>query len=175
MKTRLPSAAPAVAARLEEKGQGVPAQFPCRLRDPKKRRVPGRENPVQCVLLDSGKARLTGWTGPQEALDEKEIRHAVRVVDFSDYDPQDGDSEQQGKLIDAIGRVTSLQVPHRLADAILRDSDLNGTRFRESEKGRALNRASIANATPLFEMCPTALVFGMWDSTGLKGGLGAKF
>jgi CRISPR-associated protein Csb1 len=31
------------------------------------------------------------------------------------------------------------------------------------------------NATVLFELCPTTLVFGMWDSTGLKGGLGAKF
>jgi CRISPR-associated protein Csb1 len=34
---------------------------------------------------------------------------------------------------------------------------------------------SLANATPLFELCPTALVFGMWDSTGPKGGLGPKF
>src|SRR5690606_26521884 len=24
-------------------------------------------------------------------------------------------------------------------------------------------------------LCPTALVFGMWDSTGPRGGLGAKF
>jgi CRISPR-associated protein Csb1 len=31
------------------------------------------------------------------------------------------------------------------------------------------------NATVLFELCPTALVFGMWDSTGPRGGLGAKF
>ena len=27
----------------------------------------------------------------------------------------------------------------------------------------------------MFELCPTALLFGMWDSTGPKGGLGAKF
>src|SRR5690606_16552894 len=26
-----------------------------------------------------------------------------------------------------------------------------------------------------FKVCPTALVFGLWDSTGPKGGLGAKF
>jgi len=34
---------------------------------------------------------------------------------------------------------------------------------------------SMRDATALFESCPTALVFGMWDSTGPKGGLGAKF
>ena len=38
-----------------------------------------------------------------------------------------------------------------------------------------LNTIGIANATPLFELCPTALLFGMWDSTGPKGGLGPKF
>ena len=38
-----------------------------------------------------------------------------------------------------------------------------------------INTVSLANATPLFELCPTALLFGMWDSTGPKGGLGPKF
>jgi CRISPR-associated protein Csb1 len=62
-----------------------------------------------------------------------------------------------------------------LADATLRYSELDGVPFRQSDKGRPLNTVSPANATPLFELCPTALVFGMWDSTGPKGGLGAKF
>src|SRR5690606_38602160 len=66
-------------------------------------------------------------------------------------------------------------VPHRLADAILRDSELDGVACRKSERGWALNRVSFRNATPLVEMCPTALVYGMWDSTGPKGGLGPKF
>lgn len=100
------------------------------------------------------------------------------VVDFSEhYDPKlDKDAaDKAGKLIDAVGKVTSLQVPHRLADAILRDSELGGIAFRVSDKGRALNQVSLANATPIFELCPTGLVFGMWDSTGPKGGLGPKF
>jgi CRISPR-associated protein Csb1 len=71
--------------------------------------------------------------------------------------------------------VTSLQVPHRLADAILRDSQIDGIDFRKSDKGKGLNTVSLANATSLFALCPTALVFGMWDSTGPKGGLGPKF
>ena len=78
-------------------------------------------------------------------------------------------------LLDEVGRVTSLEAPHRAADAILRDSLLDGMPFRKSDKGKLLDEASLQNATPLYKLCPTALVFGIWDSTGPKGGLGAKF
>ena len=71
--------------------------------------------------------------------------------------------------------VTSLEAPHRVADALFRDSLLNGMIFRKSDKGRILDTADIRNATGLFGLCPTALVFGLWDSTGPRGGLGAKF
>jgi CRISPR-associated protein Csb1 len=46
--------------------------------------------------------------------------------------------------------------------------------FRKSEKGKILDNAEVRNATGLFGLCPTALVFGIWDSTGPRGGLGAK-
>ena len=71
--------------------------------------------------------------------------------------------------------VTSLEAPHRAADALFRDSLLNGVIFRKSDIGRILDVADIRNATGLFGLCPTALVFGLWDSTGPRGGLGAKF
>ena len=71
--------------------------------------------------------------------------------------------------------VTSLEAPHRAADALFRDSRLNGEMFRNSDKGRILDRADVRDATGLFGLCPTALVFGLWDSMGPHGGLGAKF
>jgi CRISPR-associated protein Csb1 len=71
--------------------------------------------------------------------------------------------------------VTSLEAPHRLADALFRDSLLDDVIFRKSGKGRVLDMADVRNATGLFGLCPTALVFGLWDSTGPRGGLGAKF
>ena len=71
--------------------------------------------------------------------------------------------------------VTSLEAPHRIADAIFRDSLLDGKAFRKSAKGAILDNAEVRNATGLFGLCPTALVFGLWDSTGPRGGLGAKF
>lgn len=74
-----------------------------------------------------------------------------------------------------VGTLTSLEVPHRLADAILRDSELDGKKFRETQQGRTLDTASMAHATDLFGICPTALLLGLWDSTGPRGGLGAKF
>ena len=71
--------------------------------------------------------------------------------------------------------VTSLEAPHRAADALFRDSLLNGVMFRKSGKGQLLDTANVRNATGLFGLCPTALVFGLWDSTGPRGGQGAKF
>lgn len=142
------------------------------------RRLPGREEPVTCVLLDSVQSQANRMElALQEAVDAGRIRVPLVEVDFTEHDPT-GDveaDEKAGRLIDAVGRITSLQVPHRLADAILRDSELDGVPFRKSEIGKALNSVSPANATPVFELCPTALLFGMWDSTGPKGGLGPKF
>ncbi|MDR7532644.1 MAG: type I-U CRISPR-associated RAMP protein Csb1/Cas7u [Armatimonadota bacterium] len=143
-----------------------------------RRRVPERDDPVTCVLLDSVQSQANRMElALQEAMDAGRIKMPLVVVDFTEYDPT-GDLEadqRAGRLIDRVGKITSLQVPHRLADATLRYSELNGVPFRKSDKGRALNMVSLTNATPLFELCPTALLFGMWDSTGPKGGLGAKF
>ena len=142
------------------------------------RRVPGRIDPVTCVLLDSVQSQANRMElALQDAVESARIRLPLVEVDFSEHGPT-GDVEADknaGRLIEAVGKITSLQVPHRLADAILRDSELDGVPFRQSGIGKALNTVSLANATPLFELCPTALIFGMWDSTGPKGGLGPKF
>jgi CRISPR-associated protein Csb1 len=66
--------------------------------------------------------------------------------------------------------VTALDAPHRAFDAIFRDSLLDGKKFRESPLGQRLVGARADNATGLFEGCPTALVFGAWDSTSGEGG-----
>ena len=121
---------------------------------------------VQTVLLDSvasqanriEEALLEGWR-------RGELRFPLVVVDFS---------TQEG--LQDLGQITALQAPHRIADAILRDSvDASGTPFRQTNIGRACTDARPNHATGMFRHCPTALVFGVWDSTGPKGGLGAKF
>ncbi len=130
-----------------------------------RRRIPGREEPVECVLLDSVQSQANRMEEALQAeVDVGRLTIPVIEVDFSGED-----------LPAEIGKVTSLQAPHRVADAILRDSLLDGKLFRQSDLGKRLDDVSLANATALYDLCPTALVFGMWDSTGPKGGLGAKF
>ena len=121
---------------------------------------------VPCVLLDSVQAQANRLEEAlQRALDAGTLKSVpVLNVDFTGLG-----------LLDEIGRVSSLEAPHRIADAILRDSLHDGQPFRKSELGKSLDQASLQNATPLYKLCPTALVFGLWDSTGPKGGLGAKF
>jgi len=130
-----------------------------------KRRVPNEKDPVVCVLLDSVQSQANRMEEAlQEAFDRGRIKLPIIAVEF----PRDG-------LLDDVGTITSLQAPHRVADAILRDSELDGVPFRQTAIGKRIDLVSLQNATPLFDICPHALVFGLWDSTGPKGGLGAKF
>jgi len=145
-----------------------------------KRRLPGYPQPVDCVLLDSVQSQANRLEEAlQDAVDGGRIKIPVIEVDFSDI-PVIEPGESGDGLFEPIGRITSLEAPHRVADAILRDSEMvtpDGVRlpFRETPQGKQISRANLRNATPLFELCPTALLLGLWDSTGPKGGLGTKF
>ena len=118
----------------------------------------------QCVLLDSVQSQANRMElALLEAHRSGKVKLPLLVTRF--------DQDQLLKKF----TVTSLEAPHRVADALFRDSLLKGTIFRKSEKGRILDTAEVRNATGLFGLCPTALVFGLWDSTGPRGGLGCKF
>lgn len=118
----------------------------------------------QCVLLDSVQSQANRMElALLEAHRAGTVQVPLLVTRF--------DQEELLKKF----KVTSLEAPHRVADALFRDSLLNGAIFRKSEKGRILDNADARNATGLFGLCPTALVFGLWDSTGPRGGLGCKF
>jgi len=122
---------------------------------------------VSCVLLDSVQSQANRMElALKAACYHGKLTAADIPVVTVDFDAV-GLSE--------IGEITSLDAPHRLADAILRDSLNNGVAFRESAEGKLLNDASLANATGLYGICPTALIFGLWDSTGPRGGLWTKF
>jgi CRISPR-associated protein Csb1 len=126
------------------------------------RRMNGQD--VWCVLVDSVQSQSNRL---EEFLLEVARQKAIEVpyvsVDFSDAQ------------LDGLAEITSLEAPHRLFDAILRDSELDGTPFMKSEKGKALIAAKASDASAIFELSPTALLFGVWNSTGEGGGLGAKF
>ena len=71
--------------------------------------------------------------------------------------------------------ITSLSAPHRVHDAIFRDCQHKGTRFRDSEIGKEMVEARAWSATGMFRLCPTALLFGTWDSQSGAGVNSAKF
>lgn len=83
------------------------------------------------------------------------------------------DFEKAG--LDGLTRITSLDAPHRIYDAILRDSLLDKTPFLQSDVGKRLVKAKPEDASAVLEISPTALLLGAWHSTGEGGGLGAKF
>lgn len=91
-----------------------------------------------------------------------------------------------GTEVAEVGLFSALEAPHRIADAVFLASlvmeDGREKPFRhpknpqrESRIGAIVDQASPRNATGLFGLCPTALIFGMWDSQGARGGLGEKF
>lgn len=128
------------------------------------RRVVEGGEVVDCVLLDSVQSQANRMElALLEAYRDKRIALPLVIAGFDDV-------RLKKKFT-----VSSLEAPHRVADAILRDSLLDGVIFRKSSKGRVLDNADVRNATGLFGLNPTALVFGLWDSTGPRGGLGAKF
>ena len=128
----------------------------------------GQEREVDCVLLDSVQSQSNrAEEALKLAIERNEIELPLIEVDFN---------AANDSLRSPIANLTSLDVPHRLADAILRDSELpDGTRFSKSDYAKKWGRSNLWNATAVYELCPTALVFGMWGSPEKPGGLGAKF
>jgi len=140
--------------------------------EPRQVVVEGQDGPkvstVETVLLDSVQSQANRMElALLRAYDRGTIQMPMLQVDFagSDRDP----------ILAEIGRITALEAPHRVCDAIFRDSVYpSGEPFRNAGPGAAMNTAKASAATSIFELCPTALLFGFWDSTGPRGGMGAK-
>lgn len=159
-----------------------------------KRLIDGQ--PVECVLLDSVQSQANRLEQALlQAYRDDKMKFPLIGVAFDEFPD--------------IGEITTLDAPHRIFDAILRDSTLDGVPFRPQVKAKAeedkgdekkpktrskaaggaspksgeaasvegseVAKANVRYATPLLGLCPTALVFGAWDSTGAAGGSGNKF
>lgn len=113
--------------------------------------------PVKTVLLDSVQSMSNRY--------EEALLDAFRAgrLNMPLFEMKVGEHE-----------VNSLTVPHRVHDAILRDSLWNGQPFRESENGKRLISARAWNAVAFFEYAPHVLLLGTWDSQGGGGVNSAK-
>lgn len=140
------------------------------------------EDLIPAVLLDSVASQanrmelalLDAHGKPAGTNDDRPVfEFPLLKVDFS------------GTAVDSPNSISVLEAPHRIFDAIFRDSEIElpqgegkkpekPVAFGESVLGDALKSASLTNATPLFEWSPTSLIFGAWNSTkAVKGS--AKF
>ena len=126
-----------------------------------RRRVEGRD--VWCALVDSVQSQANRLEESLLAAIEEGLELPHVVVDFA------------ASKLDGVTQITSLEAPHRIYDAIFRDSFLNGEPFMRSAVGQRLAKAKAEDATAVLETSPTALLFGAWHSTGEGGGIGAKF
>lgn len=137
-------------------GQNAPPQHVF-----ERRHVDGES--VWTVLIDSVQSQANRLEESLLMAAKDGLRLPYVTVDF------------RGADLEPLTEITSLEAPHRVYDAILRDSLLGNETFMQSEHGRRLAAASPADATALLELSPAALVFGAWHSQGEGGGLGAKF
>ncbi len=133
--------------------------------------IPSEREDVCAVLLHSvaGQANLMeealkSALGETPNCKSKPFKIPLLKVNFEETDAAEFVTEP----------VTVLDTPHRVFDAIFRDSCVPGsngcseTIFRDTCVGKDLARASLANATPLFEWSPTSIVFGCWNSSDDK-------
>ena len=101
-----------------------------------RRRIDGRE--AWCVLIDSVQSQAN-------RLEEALLRAAEAgriglprlVVDFAPSG------------LNSIGAISSLEAPHRVFDAILRDSMLDGVVLSKTPLGDALRRATLRDASAM--------------------------
>lgn len=151
-------------------GQGE-IVFPCTVAGGKyqssKRRIPGFAESVECTILDSVQSQANRMEDALLAdIRAGNIFLPHVVTDFSGVEG----------LQKPVGEITCFEAPHRVFDAILRDSvDATGKHFPYTPEGEAAIKANSRDASALFEISPASLLFGSWDSTGVSGGLGEKY
>lgn len=134
------------------------------------RRIGGED--VKCVLLDSvqsqaarmeeslvqltrGEYRAEVSDGGRRAHIAKDLVPAIPqvMVDFT------GEAD-----VSDIGVVSSMELPHRIFDAAIRDSRLDGKPFPETGIGGEISSATPRNASPILRYSTTSLVYGAWKS-----------
>lgn len=119
----------------------------------------------RAVVLDSVASQANRFElALLEAIRRGDLAAPVTSVDFRPV------AELAG-----LDRISDYEAPHRIFDALLRDSYDGEHLFRNGPTGRAITEARPRDAAGLYHHSPHTLVFGGWDSTGPRGGQGAKY
>jgi CRISPR-associated protein Csb1 len=120
---------------------------------------------AQSVVLDSVASQANRLElALLDAIRSGDLLAPVTSVDF-----------RQARNLVGLDRISDYEAPHRIFDALLRDSYDGDHLFRNGAVGTAITEARPRDAAALYHHSPHTLVFGGWDSTGPRGGLGAKY
>ena len=115
---------------------------------------PEDAEPSQVIVIDNVPSQANRL---EAAL--KSHRESVAVPEFV------LDFAEVGELPSHLPRqLSSLEFPHRNADAYLRDSRMDGVDFIRTDLGRAIFGATAQTCGPLIAWFPQALLYGFWQS-----------
>jgi CRISPR-associated protein Csb1 len=112
---------------------------------------PRKGDPPQYLTTETGEVRLD--------LPQSFANRLEEVIASENLTPSFNIVDGHGVV-----RINSRQLPHRVFDAAMRDSNLEGQPFFKSPLGASLRAARPTTATALFRHAPETLLFGVWDS-----------
>jgi CRISPR-associated protein Csb1 len=144
---------------------GVPDSAPTRYAIEKRITAGETGGAVESVVLDSVASQANRFElALLGAIRRGEAQIPVTSADFRSVHGLEG-----------MDRISDYDAPHRIFDALLRDSYDGDYLFRHGPTGSAITEARPGNAAAIYHHSPHTLVFGGWDSTGPRGGLGSKY
>ena len=115
---------------------------------------PGEAEPTPVIVIDNVPSQANRL---EHALwqDRKSSSIPEFILDLSDL---------RGLPAHLPRSLSSLEFPHRNADAYLRDATLDSKRFIATPLGRAIFDATAQDCGPLMSWFPQALLYGFWQS-----------
>ena len=115
---------------------------------------PGDEEPTPVIVIDNVPSQANRL---EEAI--RHHRESIKVPELV------LDLSEVGSLPAHLPRrISSLEFPHRNADAYLRDARLGDDDFTRTDRGRAIFGATPQACGPLMAWFPQALLYGFWQS-----------
>ncbi len=115
---------------------------------------PADKEPTRVIVIDSVPSQANRL---EEALRRNRETTGVpeMVLDLSDLKNLPAHLPRQ---------ISSLEFPHRNADAYLRDARMDGSDFIKTELGKSIFEATPNRCGPLMAWFPQALLYGFWQS-----------
>lgn len=125
-----------------------------------RRYTAGADEPQDCIVVDS--------------VQSQAARLQRALADLAGYPVIEMDLSEAVLPAHLPSRITSVEFPHRHADAYVRDAYREGVKFDQTDLGRALLHATASKPEALLGWFPHSLIYGFWQSHTGKNGTQAK-